>query len=246
MSRVLGAFSLSGLLTFGVPVAFLSPPVGRNGTITTVGYGNGERHGRSMQTNEHPPPSLRWPVRCIVRVILRQVVLVQTFRDPPVDFGASTVDELCHLASIAMNDAAAQSSSSLSSVVAVTDNGPAEPAQDSAVTTPVVFFPVWNDRRKKDNRRRPPPMMSSGDGGDEGAVDLDASFEERFSARTSERGVFRGNEPGWGGEREGEGQGLGGDRGSEPEVPSRHKLSTEHEPSPEALGVKVSMKYTGI
>ncbi|CAN0260788.1 unnamed protein product, partial [Ectocarpus sp. 8 AP-2014] len=67
------------------------------------------------------------------------VVLVQTFRDPPADFNAEAVEEICRLASEAMHAAEARA---------------AAPAGAQAATEAVAFLPVWNDRRKRERRMR--------------------------------------------------------------------------------------------
>lgn len=108
-----------------------------------------------------------------------QVVLVQTFRDPPADFGAQEVEEICRLASDAINAA------ETSTTTTATTPG-------STMAGAVSFLPVWNDRRKKERRRR--------------------------------------------------GGGSGAEYG-EDEGPPPHKLSSDHEPLPEALGVKVSNSH---
>eukprot|EP00752_Nemacystus_decipiens_P008605 g7684.t1 len=101
------------------------------------------------------------------------VVLVQTFRDPPADFGAAAVEDVCRLASDAIN-------------AAESGVGPSNDA--------ISFLPVWNDRRKRDRR--------------------------------------------WGG-----GSGIrGGGGGEYEEGGAPHKLSSEHDPLPEALGVKVGLE----
>ncbi|CAM9899199.1 unnamed protein product [Scytosiphon promiscuus] len=108
------------------------------------------------------------------------VVLVQTFRDPPVDFDAQAVEEICRLASDAINAAEAGTAAA---------TAPTTPG--AAVPGTVSFLPVWNDRRKKERRRR---------GGGSGAE-------------------------------------YGEDAGPPP-----HKLTSDHEPLPEALGVKVGLE----
>lgn len=100
---------------------------------------------------------------------------MQTFRDPPADFDAQAVEEICRLASDAIN-AAEMTTKSI--------------AESTAVPETVSFLPVWNDRRKKERRRR---------GGG-------AEYEE--------------------------------DAGPPP-----HRLSSDHEPLSEALGVKVGPPY---
>ncbi|CAM9934487.1 unnamed protein product, partial [Ectocarpus fasciculatus] len=74
------------------------------------------------------------------------VVLVQTFRDPPADFSAEAVEEICRLASEAIHTAEA-------------GVAPAPAAGQAMTTMPaakeaVAFLPVWNDRRKRERRGR--------------------------------------------------------------------------------------------
>ena len=118
------------------------------------------------------------------------------------------MDELCRLASVAINSAEARavqlqsppSSDPATAAAAAAASGPAD--------TGTVFLPVWNDRRKKERPRR-----GGGGGG----------------------GVENGEERGW----EGAVGWVGGAEQAE-EVPPRHRLSSDHEPPQEALGVKVS------
>lgn len=136
---------------------------------------------------------------------------MQTFREPPVGFGASTVDELCRLASVTLQSVESEA-------------GPAK-------TATIALLPVWNDRRKRDRRRQDVDRFAPDSSGQSDSYSDDA--EEFYSDSVDSDGDgFR-----VGGDFEQGRDGAGSS--SDPATPLPHKLSTEHEPSPDALGVKV-------
>ena len=77
----------------------------------------------------------------------------------------------------------------------------------------IVFLPVWNDRRKKERPRR----GSGGGGGGDFDHDRERGWEDAV--------------------------GRVGGGAEQSEGPPPHRLSSDHEPPLEALGVKVSYRY---
>lgn len=163
----------------------------------------------------------------------QQVLLVQTFRDPPDGFGAATVDELCSLASTAI------ASSATAAAVPSIDLDPMGAASLS---------PVWNDRRKKTrwhgrqhDERSVDSGVANGDGGGGGSSVVDGSRwggsnRNRESVEREDRRMYVSSDD------HGEWQRSGVTVSREPEVLPPlppHRLSSEYEPSSSALGVKV-------
>lgn len=164
---------------------------------------------------------------------------MQTFRNPPVDFGPSTVDEMCRIASIVINAVESKARANAAAASSTTAAAVADESGDTAGDSPGVdnapenfqgtdgtFLPVWNDRRKKD-RRRQTAAATAGDPNMGHSQDFvgEGSFEHRSS---------------WEGQKREGGAGGDGARPSGTEGADPHRLSSEHEPSPEALGVKVN------